>query len=64
MTTQIDRAVALLFPEQGRRAIDVKFFCEPDATEEAIQIMRQAWSDEPVRFSGRRYCIDGIDARC
>ena len=30
-------------------------------TEEAIQIMRQAWSDEPVRFSGRRYCIDGID---
>lgn len=36
MTTQIDRAVALLFPEHGRSAIDVKFFCQPDSTEEAL----------------------------
>ena len=34
--SQIDRAVALLFPEQGRRALDVKFFCHPEATEEAL----------------------------
>ena len=50
MTTQIDRAVALLFPEQGRRAIDVKFFCEPDATEESLAeqiIVCMASLDDP-----------------
>lgn len=29
-------------------------------TEEAIQVLRQAWSDEPVRFRGKRYAIDGV----
>lgn len=36
MNTQVDRAVALLFPEQGRRALDVKFFFQPGATAEAL----------------------------
>ena len=30
-------------------------------TEEAIEIMRQAWSDGPVDFSGKRYRISGIE---
>jgi alkanesulfonate monooxygenase SsuD/methylene tetrahydromethanopterin reductase-like flavin-dependent oxidoreductase (luciferase family) len=30
-------------------------------TEEAIEIMRQAWSDGPVNFSGKRYQISGIE---
>jgi alkanesulfonate monooxygenase SsuD/methylene tetrahydromethanopterin reductase-like flavin-dependent oxidoreductase (luciferase family) len=29
-------------------------------TEEAIQILKQAWSDEPVRFSGTRYRFDDV----
>lgn len=29
-------------------------------TEEAIEILRQAWSDEPVRFQGKRYQIDNV----
>lgn len=36
MTSQIDRAAALLFPEQGRRAIDVKFFGQPQATADVL----------------------------
>lgn len=36
MTSLSDRAVALLFPEQGRRAIDVKFFCQPRSTIDAL----------------------------
>jgi hypothetical protein len=36
MTSQIDRAAALLFPEHGRRAIDVKFFGQPQATADIL----------------------------
>ncbi|MEZ5236680.1 MAG: LLM class flavin-dependent oxidoreductase [Acidimicrobiales bacterium] len=30
-------------------------------TEEAIEIMRQAWSDGPVDFAGKRYRISGVE---
>ena len=30
-------------------------------TEEAIEIMRQAWSDGPVDFAGKRYQISGVE---
>ena len=30
-------------------------------TEEGIEILRQAWSDEPVNFHGKRYDIDAIN---
>ncbi len=30
-------------------------------TEEAIEIMRQAWGDGPVQFSGKRYRISGVE---
>lgn len=37
MNGQVDRAAALLFPEHGRRAVDVKFFFRPgSATAEAL----------------------------
>ena len=36
MTNQIDRAAALLFPEEGRRALDVKFFFTNGATAESL----------------------------
>lgn len=36
MSSQLDRAAALLFPEQGRRAIDVKFFNQSSAGAEAL----------------------------
>lgn len=36
MNTEVDRAAALLFPEHGRHAIDVKFFFQPGATVEAL----------------------------
>src|SRR5512134_1856883 len=29
-------------------------------TEEAVHVLRQAWSDQPVRFRGKRYAIDGV----
>lgn len=32
MTTLQERAAALLYPEGGRRAVDVKFFIQPGAT--------------------------------
>jgi len=30
-------------------------------TEEAVTILRQAWSAGPVRFRGKRYAFDGVD---
>ena len=36
MNGQVDRAAALLFPEHGRRARDVKFFFQSGATAEAL----------------------------
>jgi alkanesulfonate monooxygenase SsuD/methylene tetrahydromethanopterin reductase-like flavin-dependent oxidoreductase (luciferase family) len=30
-------------------------------TEEAVQILRQAWSDGPVHFNGKRYQVDGVE---
>lgn len=36
MNTQVDRAVALLFPANGRRALDVKFLFGPGATVENL----------------------------
>ena len=29
--------------------------------DEGIEILRQAWSDEPIRFKGKRYDLDGIN---
>lgn len=29
-------------------------------TEEAIEVLRQAWSDEPVNFAGKRYTFSGV----
>ena len=52
MTSQIDRAVALLYPEQGRRAVDVKFFCQPKATADALAeqvVACMAALDDPSR---------------
>lgn len=34
--SQIDRAAALLFPGQGRRALDVKFFGVPSTTADLL----------------------------
>jgi len=37
MNGQVDRAAALLFPEHGRQALDVKFFFRPGkATAESL----------------------------
>ena len=30
-------------------------------TEEGIEILRQAWSDEPINFSGKRYRYENVD---
>ena len=30
-------------------------------TEEAIEVMRQAWSDRPVTFRGKRYTVEGVE---
>ena len=30
-------------------------------TEEAVAILRQAWSAEPVRFRGKRFAFDGVN---
>ena len=29
-------------------------------TEEAVQVLQQAWSPEPVRFKGKRFAFDGV----
>lgn len=54
-STQVDRAVALLFPESGRRARDVKFFFTSGATEEAlaeqIVVCFAAMADESNRMA-------------
>lgn len=36
MSGQIERAAALLFPEHGRRALDVKFFLRTGVSAEAL----------------------------
>ncbi|WP_294390324.1 hypothetical protein [uncultured Sphingomonas sp.] len=50
MNSQFDRAAALLFPQVGRRAIDVKFFCQPDSTAENLAeqiVVCLAGQDDP-----------------
>ncbi|HBK06233.1 MAG TPA: hypothetical protein DDZ81_10255 [Acetobacteraceae bacterium] len=36
MSATLERATALLFPPEGRQALDVKFFFAPSATVEAL----------------------------
>jgi len=36
MNGQVDRAASLLFPEHGRRALDVKFFCQMGCSSEVL----------------------------
>jgi len=36
MSGQVERAAALLFPEHGRQALDVKFFLTPGVSAEAL----------------------------
>ena len=36
MNSQVRRAAGLLFPESGRRALDVKFFFVPGATVDVL----------------------------
>lgn len=36
MSNLIDRATSLLFPAAGRRALDVKFYITPGATQESL----------------------------
>jgi hypothetical protein len=36
MDTEVDRAVALLFPESGSHALDVKFFFQPGVTADVL----------------------------
>ncbi len=36
MNSDIDRAAELLFPDSGRRALDLKFFFQPGASASAL----------------------------
>jgi hypothetical protein len=36
MSAEVDRAAALLFPDTGRQALDVKFFFQPGASVQAL----------------------------
>ena len=50
MSNLLDRATTLLFPEQGRRAIDVKFFNHSHASDEALAeqiVVCMAGIDDP-----------------
>jgi alkanesulfonate monooxygenase SsuD/methylene tetrahydromethanopterin reductase-like flavin-dependent oxidoreductase (luciferase family) len=47
-------------PEEFR-AFGHKVSHRVSLTEEAIHVMRQAWSDGPIEFSGKRYRISGVE---
>lgn len=42
------------------RAFDIPRAQRVSRSEETIQVLRQAWSDEPVRFVGKRFSFDGV----
>ena len=49
----------------GYRQIEFDYFGRklsqrPSLMEEGVEILRQAWSGEPVRIAGKRYRIDGV----
>ncbi|MGO2958679.1 MAG: hypothetical protein ACTIDN_06530 [Acetobacter sp.] len=59
MTTQLEQALGLLFPEGGRQALDVKFFFDATATveglSEQIAVCFQTMNDD-------QYSIVDVDA--
>lgn len=59
MNAQVERASALLFPEHGRQALDVKFFCEmgssADALAEQIVVSMASLDDDSTT-------IENVDA--
>lgn len=52
----------------GYRELEFNYFGRslrnrPSLMEEGVQIIRQAWSGEPVQFSGKRFKVDGLPVR-
>jgi hypothetical protein len=63
MSTQIEQAVQLLFPEEGSRTLDIKFFCGGLAN----NITAESLADQVVRAevqirAGAARLVDNVDS--
>lgn len=57
----IDRAADLLFPEEGRRTLNVKFFCAGDEDVSALSLAEQVVRAEAQIANGTARLVTDID---
>lgn len=57
----IDRAADLLFPEEGRRTLNVKFFCTGDEDVSALSLAEQVVRAEAQIANGTARLVTDID---
>ena len=57
---RMELGLGLAYAPHEFRAFGIPRAQRVSRTEETIQILKQAWSDEPVRFAGKRYAFDDV----
>ncbi|PSJ42138.1 hypothetical protein [Allosphingosinicella deserti] len=62
MSTMIERAADLLFPESGRQTLNIKFFCGGDDNVTALQLAEQVVRAETQIRGGSARLVERIDS--
>lgn len=62
MSTMIDRAADLLFPESGRQTLNIKFFCGGEDNVTALQLAEQVVRAETQIRGGSARLMERIDS--
>ena len=61
MTNTIDRAADLLFPDEGGRILNVKFFCAGDENVSAADLAQQIITAEEQIANGHARIVADVD---
>lgn len=62
MNALIERAADLLFAQEGRRTLNVKFFCAGDDNVSALRLAEQIVRAEAQVRSGAAVLVTNVDA--
>lgn len=64
MTTQIERAAQMLFPDEGSRTLDIKFFCGGVASNVSAESLAEQVVRAEVQIrSGSARLVTDVDSR-
>lgn len=58
---RMELGVGMGYAEHEFKAFGIPRPQRVSRTEEGIEVLRQAWSSEPVRFQGKRYSFDNVE---